>query len=185
MRRADLTALMLVLLLLASGMAAAQDTPDATAESGYEIVDVLSYGLGIFEPDLWRMAGAEETTNDTHVLWRLRAQEDTLFFFVHLYFSGQVTQARIDAYYDADTFADLLVNYTPYEETATCRVDGLTLYEFHSKRDNINRIMRYWVRQADDRTVLSVNGITAETERDLLDDYGARLFPALPSCDAT
>lgn len=128
------------------------------------------------------MASAEETDIDTHVSWRLREQDDNLFFFLEQPWNGGVTPESLASYYTDTLFESLLVNYTPYLQTAVCSAGELRLYEFRSKRDGIPRILRYWVRPVNDSAALSVNGVFREGDVELLDAYSARLFPALPSC---
>ena len=183
MKRAGQIALMFVLMLLASSLVTAQETPVAMPISEHEIVRVLAYGLDVFEPALWRMANAEDVATDVHVLWRHREQPDLLFFFMHQTYEGRLNAERIAGYYDDARFEALLVNYLPYEATAECERDGLMLYEFSSKQDGVTRILRYWVRQVGNQVVLSVNGVTPLAMLDTFEDYAARLFPDLPSCE--
>jgi hypothetical protein len=173
--------LFLLVLVAFSSVALAQDTPPDPLR---EIFYVLDYADDLFEPELWRMAGASEEAANTYVTWRLREQEDMLFFFVYYHFDEGATEAAIDDYFDEDGFASLLVNYTPYEMTDQCNLGNLRLYEFMSERDGVKRIMRYWVLRESETRVMGVNAIAPSTHITLFNDYSARVFSDLPSCEA-
>jgi hypothetical protein len=172
----------IVLLVMASGALAQDSTP--TPNPQREIYYVLDYADDIFEPELWRMASAAEEVGDTYVTWRLREQDDTLFFFVYFHFDSGATEAAIADYFDDEGFEALLVNYAPYEKTGECSLGDLQLYEFLSSRETIKRVMRYWVLRESDTRVMGVNAIAQTTQIALLNDYSARVFPDLPSCEA-
>jgi hypothetical protein len=175
--------LFIVILLLTASITLAQDsTPTPNPER--EIFYVLDYADDLFEPELWRMASASEEAGDTYVTWRLRELDDTLFFFVYFHFDGGATEAAIDDYFDDEGFEALLVNYTPYEKTSECRLGNLRLYEFVSERETVKRVMRYWVLRESDTRVMGVNAIVQTTQIALLNEYSARVFPDLPSCEA-
>jgi hypothetical protein len=178
------TILITILTLLAfSSITLAQDstpTPDPEREIFY----VLDYADDLFEPELWRMASAAEEAGDTYVTWRLREQDDTLFFFVYFHFDTGASDAAIDDYFDDEGFEALLVNYTPYEKTGECSLGNLRLYEFVSESETVKRVMRYWVLRESDTRVMGVNAIAQTTQIALLNEYSARVFPDLPSCEA-
>lgn len=153
-------------------------------EERFEVYDVFDYAEGIFEPELWRVAGMEELPTTTFTYWRLREQEDVIVFFLYIHYDMGVTEEGINEYFSEEGFDVLLANYIPYTRSAECRVGDLRLYEFTSSSDNVKRLLRYWVDPVSDTRVMGVNAIAPTTHLRLLNDYSARLFPELPSCEA-
>jgi hypothetical protein len=171
---------LLILLLVLSMTSLAMAQNDET----HEIFTVLDYSAEHFEPDLWRLSTAEETLDSSFVAWRLREQEDVLFFFVNFHFDAGVTDEVITDYFDTETFDALFVNYMPYIAGDECQLGDLRLYEFTHSGDGGKFVLRYWVEPISETRVMGVNGVAPSTHLKELDEYAERLFPDLPSCDA-
>ena len=171
----------LLIVLLAVSAVAAQDTP---APSPREIYTVLDYGSATLEPELWRMAAAEEASSYTSVLWRYRLDEEFLFFFLYLHFDSGATEEAVSAYFSGDNLKALLANYEPWRQTATCTFNEVTLYEFVSKTGAERRVLRYWVQTITPTRVLGVNAAAPEANVAELDAYAEALFPGAASCEA-
>ncbi len=173
--------LMLIVLLAGVSAVAAQET---AAPSPREIYTVLDYGDAALEPELWRMAAAEEAATYTSVLWRYRLDEEFLFFFLYLHFDGGATEEAVTTYFSGDNLKALLANYEPWRETATCTRGAVTVHEFVSKVGQERRILRYWVQTITPTRVLGVNAAVPEAKLDELNTYAEALFPGAASCEA-
>jgi hypothetical protein len=149
-----------------------------------ELYTVLAYGDAFFDTAVWRVAAAEETDGYTSVLYRQRANEDILTFFLYLHFDAGATAAALDDYFDKAGFRALLANYDPWRQTAACVVGDVRIYEFSSKVDEVRRALRYWVRVEAPTRVLGINAVVPEAQAALLDEIGAGLFPDAVSCAA-
>ncbi|MBC6935377.1 MAG: hypothetical protein DWB42_06020 [Chloroflexi bacterium] len=167
---------LLAICALAFTAAAQEDAP-------HEIYTVLDYGSEAFEPELWRMAAAEESTTYTSALWRYKLDEEFLFFFLYLHFDGGATEEAVSSYFSGDNLSALLANYEPWRQTGTCTIGDVTIYEFASKVGEQRRILRYWVQVITPTRVLGVNAAAPEDLAEAFDEYAARLFPEAVSCE--
>lgn len=148
------------------------------------IMTVLDFGAAVFEPSLWRISGGEERTDLSYVIWRYRTQEGVILKVDYLVFGSPLSETRVADYFDAARYEDIFLNYAPLDDAEYCEQDGLILAEFTSSRYEVKYVLRYWGFQYSENVVMGMSATVPETHVDLLDEYAARLFPALPTCDA-
>jgi hypothetical protein len=189
--------LLIVALVAAFGvMATAQDE---TPMPERELITVLKMGDGIFEPDLWLASGSENIASTT-ATWQATSSSgfSALSFLNYLHFDSGYTLDGLDEFFNDDWFARSFANWEDLQKTNVCYNGDLTLHEFtlafRDPNDNVTHYgLRYWVEPVSETRVRAWHLAVATTYsdgtpnaegQDLLDEYAARMYPDLPSCES-
>jgi hypothetical protein len=175
-RTLQLAIMVTVLLSAVFAVSAQDDTPRR------EIYTVLAYGDEVFEPDVWLVSAASEQASRTTVQWTADSMQ-AVAYVDYLHFDDGATAKAIAEYFDDEGWAVILSNYEDSERTALCTSDDLKLYEYAVTFEGDPYLMRYWIEQVSDTRVAAANLVFREDDIEIMDEYAARFFPDLISCD--
>jgi hypothetical protein len=169
--------IMVTALLAAAFVVSAQDeTPPR------EIYTVLAYGDDVFEPEVWLVSAASEQASRTTAQWTADSMQ-AVAYVDYLHFDEGATAKAIHDYFDEDGWEVILSNYEEFEQTNRCSLDDLDLYEYDVTFEGEPYLMRYWIEKVSDSRVAAANLVFREDDVALMDEYAARFFPDLISCE--
>lgn len=145
-----------------------------------EIYKVLSYGDEVFEPELW-FASATETLGMTTAQWEARSLS-ALSYVVYRHFDEGIRPEDVATYFDNAWFEAAFANYESFRKVGVCYNGDITLHKFNLRIYETDFAMRYWVEPVSDTRVKAIFIVFPSADVNGLDDYAARLYPALSDC---
>ena len=148
-----------------------------------EIYTVLAYGDEVFEPDLWYASATEEETR-TQARWT-SYDLNAVAFLDYLHFPDGIAPEEIGGFFNKDWFNGTLGNYEAWEEQTACRQGDLLLYEINVDSEGSPYRMRYWIHPVSLQRIVALFIVFPVDNTDSMDEYSARLFPELTSCEQT
>jgi hypothetical protein len=118
------------------------------------------------------------------VIWRRNERGAMVYAQYRVYACGYTTAEMQEYYREKNLQTFILSSYENLTRTATCLDVGrrLTLYEFKADVQESPFEVRLWTQWDTPTRVLEVFLVAPPTEKALLDQHAAALFPTLPAC---
>ncbi len=154
----------------------------ASPSADQDIAAALAFAGDTFAAPTW----AEQVSSDaakTTVTWTA-SKLGAVAYLEYLHYDCGYTQAQIDEYYGAASWATIFANYDSYAKVDECSYDDLRLYEYDVSLNAYDYAVRYWVKPATDTRVAGLMLVVPTDQAATMAQYAGDLFPQLPTCQA-
>lgn len=145
-----------------------------------EVKQVMSIGKDTFTSTDWVKSYTVEPYKIS--LTRRNNVEGALFIADYLMFNCGYGQAELDHLFSAEAFGAMFARYESHTLANFCEIPNLAFYEYDLLFQGTEFLARFWVKQASDTRLLTVQLVFPKASLGLLEDYSAQLYPELTSC---
>ncbi len=154
----------------------------ASPSADQDIADALAFAGDTFAAPTWSeqvSSGASKTT----ITWTASSL-GAVAYLEWLHYDCGYTQAQIDEYYSAATWATIFANYDSYQKVDECSYENTHLYQYTASLAGNDYLIYYWVKLATDTRVAGLMLVVPADQQGMMAEYAGAMFPNLPTCQA-